>query len=195
MAFIVSCVLHNSGHDFRVPFSVKKCSSSSRKSSSERKFLSTQRKTWAPAILRSRGVQVFAGDVEVGGFGGSASPEADLARHLKHFFTFVSVRIVLRQLQELGSWETFNSLQEFATSHSLKDGDQFMRELMKHDQSLALRVLKTREIYACEEFEWDNVKKIVIKDVTDANLDLMRERLFHTTMLSGADFSQFKNDP
>jgi len=66
---------------------------------------------------------------------------------------------------------------------------------MKHDQSLALRVLKTREIYACEEFEWDNVKKIVIKDVTDANLDLMRERLFHTTMLSGADFSQFKNDP
>eukprot|EP00741_Cyanophora_paradoxa_P011025 tig00020553_g10657.t1 len=120
--------------------------------------------------------------IDVGGEG-HASPERELADQLKHFFTWLSVRIVLRQLQELGSQDAFLKLHKFASAHSLRDGDQFIRELMNDDQSMALRVLKVREMYAKESFEWSNMRGLVEKDLEESNLEIMREYVLKTSGL------------
>jgi len=132
--------------------------------------------------------------MDVGGDGFS-SPETDLSRHLKNFFTWVAVRIVLAQLRELGSWETHAELHHFAETHSLKDGDSFINQLMTEHQELALRVLKVRELYPKEEFEWGKCKKLVVDDMREANLRIMREYLYKTSLLPSASKPTDTNDP
>ena len=51
-----------------------------------------------------------------------------------------------------------------------KDGDEWLRKLMKKDRLLALRIVEVREAYSFEGFEWDSLKKAAIQEVEAANI-------------------------
>ncbi|GAB2301060.1 Chaperonin-like RBCX protein 1, chloroplastic [Dionaea muscipula] len=117
----------------------------------------------------------------VPGFG-EASPESKAASNLHNFFTFVAVRIVSAQLESYNP-EAYKELMEFLDTHSLNDGDKFCASLMRESsthKSLALRILEVRSAYCQNDFEWDNLKRLAIKMVSDSNTGLMRDYVLET---------------
>ncbi|XP_052202616.1 chaperonin-like RBCX protein 1, chloroplastic [Diospyros lotus] len=118
----------------------------------------------------------------VPGFG-EASPEAKAAKNLHNFFNYIAVKIVSAQLQSYNP-EAYKDLMEFLERHSLNDGDKFCADLMRESarhQSLALRILEVRSAYCKNDFEWDNLKRLVFKGVNEANTKLMRDYVSETT--------------
>ncbi|KVI01107.1 Chaperonin-like RbcX [Cynara cardunculus var. scolymus] len=110
----------------------------------------------------------------VPGFG-EASPEAKAAKNLHNFFTYVAVRIVTAQLEEL---------MEFLETHSLNDGDKFCAELMRESsrhRSLAMRILEVRSAYCKRDFEWDNLERLAKKMADESNTRLMRDYVLETS--------------
>ncbi|KAL6990737.1 Chaperonin-like RBCX protein 1, chloroplastic [Sarracenia purpurea var. burkii] len=118
----------------------------------------------------------------VPGFG-EASPEAKAANNLHHFFTYVAVRIVTAQLQSYNP-EAYQDLMEFLGRHPLNDGDKFCADLMRESprhKSLALRILEVRSAYCKNDFEWDNLKRLASKMVSESNTKLMKDYVLETT--------------
>ncbi|KAH7437647.1 hypothetical protein KP509_05G082800 [Ceratopteris richardii] len=99
---------------------------------------------------------------------GGQTPEARAATTLLNYFTYLAVQIVLAQLEDYNP-EGYKELREFVDRTPLKDGDKFcaalMRESSRH-KGLAMRILEVRSAYASEDFEWDNVQKLAIKNQT-----------------------------
>ncbi|KAK2447897.1 Chaperonin-like RBCX protein 1, chloroplastic [Trifolium repens] len=118
----------------------------------------------------------------VPGFG-EASPEAKAAINLHNFFTYTAVKIVAAQLESYNP-EAYVELMEFVGKHPLDDGDKFcasmFRESSRH-KNLALRIMEVRSAYCKKDFEWDNLKSIAVKMVTDSNTRLMREYISETS--------------
>ncbi|KAJ7539473.1 hypothetical protein O6H91_11G095700 [Diphasiastrum complanatum] len=125
---------------------------------------------------------VFCQRMFVPGFG-EKSPERKAADSLHNFFTFLAVKIVLAQLEDYNR-EAYEELMEFVDRTSLKDGDKFcaalMRESSRH-KGLALRILEVRSVYAREDFEWDNLKSLSLKQLDKANTALMRQFIVETS--------------
>ncbi|KAK7359815.1 hypothetical protein VNO77_01780 [Canavalia gladiata] len=118
----------------------------------------------------------------VPGFG-EASPEAKAAKNLHNFFTYIAVKIVAAQLESYNG-EAYEDLMEFLGRHSLNDGDNFcasmFRESSRH-KNLALRIMEVRSAYCKNDFEWDNLKRLALKMVTDSNTRLMRDYILETS--------------
>ncbi|KXZ54766.1 hypothetical protein GPECTOR_4g836 [Gonium pectorale] len=101
---------------------------------------------------------------------------------MRTFFTFVSARIVLAQLEgsgrgALGAYDSQAAadLHHFLQDVPLKDGDEWLAQLMKRNTSLGLRLMEVRDHYCAEAFEWDHLQRIAQQDMTAANTRLMRQ--------------------
>ncbi|XP_024023186.1 chaperonin-like RBCX protein 1, chloroplastic [Morus notabilis] len=137
---------------------------------------------WPSKPATSHSTRLYCQKMYVPGFG-EASPEAKAAKNLHNFFTYIAVRIVAAQLQSYNP-EAYEELMEFLGRHSLNDGDKFcanlMRESSRH-KGLALRILEVRTAYCKNDFEWDNLKRLSSKMVTEANTKLMRDYVLETS--------------
>ncbi|XP_052735129.1 chaperonin-like RBCX protein 1, chloroplastic isoform X1 [Vigna angularis] len=140
-------------------------------------FWPCKRRSSLPTRLRCN--KMYVPDA---GFG-EASPEAKAAKHLHNFFTYVAVKIVAAQLESYNP-EAYEELIEFLGRHSLNDGDKFcaamFRESSRH-KNLALRIMEVRSAYCKNDFEWDNLKRLALKMVTESNTRLMTEYVLETS--------------
>lgn len=102
------------------------------------------------------------------------------------FLTFAACRIVMYQMEgklchgERGAYnsEAYNTLQRFLVDRPLKNADEWLTELMKENEMLAVRVMECRVAYATQEdegFEWKNVKRLVEENMRGSNVKLMRK--------------------
>ncbi|KAI4295955.1 hypothetical protein L6164_035948 [Bauhinia variegata] len=137
---------------------------------------------WPYKRRSSQPTRLHCNKMYVPGFG-EASPEAKAAKNLHNFFNYIAVKIVSAQLQSYNR-EAHKELMEFLDRHSLNDGDKFcanmMRESSRH-KNLALRIMEVRSAYCKEDFEWDSLKRVAFKMMTDSNTKLMREYVSETS--------------
>ncbi|RDY10440.1 Chaperonin-like RbcX protein 2, chloroplastic [Mucuna pruriens] len=102
----------------------------------------------------------------------------DVKTQMLNYFTYKAVRTVLHQLYEMNP-PKYTWFYNFVASNKPADGKRFIRSLGKEQQELAERVMVTRlHLYG----KW--VKKCnhaeIYKEISDENLELMRERLMET---------------
>ncbi|KAI6685503.1 hypothetical protein NL676_031416 [Syzygium grande] len=102
----------------------------------------------------------------------------DVKTQTLNYFTYKAVRTVLNQLYEMNPTQ-YRWLYEFVVTNKPGDGKGFIRKLGKEKHDLAERVMITRlHLYG----KW--VKKCnhaeIYQEISDENLELMRERLMET---------------
>lgn len=111
------------------------------------------------------------------------SPEAKAAGQLHNFFTYLAVKIVLAQLESYNT-EAYAELKEFVNRTSLNDGDKFCASLMRESprhKGLAMRIMEVRSAYAQLDFEWENLRKLVLENANKSNKKLMRDYITETS--------------
>ncbi|XP_061340766.1 chaperonin-like RBCX protein 1, chloroplastic [Gastrolobium bilobum] len=137
---------------------------------------------WPCKRRSSQPTRLHCNKMFVPGFG-EASPEAKAAKNLHNFFTYTAVKIVAAQLEDYNP-EAYQELMEFLARHPLNDGDKFcasmFRESSRH-KKLALRIMEVRTAYCKNDFEWDNLKRLAFKMVTESNTRLMRDYVLETS--------------
>ncbi|KAL2341322.1 hypothetical protein Fmac_009262 [Flemingia macrophylla] len=137
---------------------------------------------WPCNRRSSQPTRLHCNKMFVPGFG-EASPEAKAAKNLHNFFTYIAVKIVAAQLESYNP-EAYEELMDFLDRHSLNDGDKFcasmFRESSRH-KNLALRIMEVRSAYCKNDFEWDNLKRLAFKMVTDSNTRLMKDYILETS--------------
>ncbi|KAG2490788.1 hypothetical protein HYH03_010710 [Edaphochlamys debaryana] len=113
-------------------------------------------------------------------FGGQ-SPERKAAGILRTFFTFVAARVVLAQLEgsgrgALGAYDSASAtdLHHFLQNVPMKDGDDWLAQLMRKNSTLGLRLMEVRDKYVAEAFEWDQLERLAKQEVRASNTKLMR---------------------
>ncbi|XAR60372.1 hypothetical protein NMG60_11033717 [Bertholletia excelsa] len=109
----------------------------------------------------------------------------DVKTQMLNYFTYKAVRTVLTQLYEMNPTQ-YRWFYDFVTTNQPTDGKRFIRNLVKEKQDLAERVMVTRlHLYG----KW--VKKCdhaaIYKEISDQNLELMRERLMETVIWPSDD--------
>ncbi|KAI3738722.1 hypothetical protein L2E82_28834 [Cichorium intybus] len=109
----------------------------------------------------------------------------DVKSQIFNLFTYKAVRTVMNQLYEMNPTE-YRWFYDFVASNQPIDGKRFVRVLQKEKHELAERVMVTRlHLYG----KW--VKKLdhaeMYKDLSDQNLQLMRERLMETVIWPSDD--------
>ncbi|XP_027335361.1 chaperonin-like RbcX protein 2, chloroplastic [Abrus precatorius] len=109
----------------------------------------------------------------------------DVKTQMLNYFTYKAVRTVLQQLYEMNPPQ-YTWFYNFVASNKPGDGKRFIRSLGKEQQELAERVMVTRlHLYG----KW--VKKCnhaeIYKEISDENLELMRERLMETVIWPSDD--------
>lgn len=111
----------------------------------------------------------------------------DVKTQMLNYFTYKAVRTVMQQLYEMNP-PKYTWFYNFVVSNKPQDGKRFIRLLGKEQQELAERVMLTRlNLYA----KW--VKKCnhaeIYNQISDENLELMRERLMETVIWPSDDSS------
>jgi len=117
---------------------------------------------------------------------GGLSPERRAAVAMKNLFTMCAVRIVLAQLEgasagrgstAFGSYnpDACKTLYDHLEACEMRDGDEWVSQLMEKDRMLAMRILEVRNAYPSEGFEWDNLKKVSLELVEEANIKILRQ--------------------
>ncbi|XP_052187290.1 chaperonin-like RbcX protein 2, chloroplastic isoform X2 [Diospyros lotus] len=109
----------------------------------------------------------------------------DVKTQLLNYFTYKAVRTVLNQLYEMNPTQ-YRWFYDFVVTNKPGDGRRFIRSLGKEKQDLAERVMITRlHLYG----KW--VKKCnhaeIYKEISEQNLELMRERLIETVIWPSDD--------
>ncbi|XP_028758736.1 chaperonin-like RbcX protein 2, chloroplastic [Neltuma alba] len=109
----------------------------------------------------------------------------DVKMQLLNYFTYKAARTVLQQLYEMNP-NQYRWFYEFVATNKPGDGKRFIRSLGKEKQDLAERVMITRlHLYS----KW--VKKCnhaeIYQEISDENLELMRERLMETIIWPSDD--------
>ena len=109
----------------------------------------------------------------------------DVKAQMLNYFTYKAVRTVLHQLYEMNP-PKYTWFYNFVASNKPADGKRFIRSLGKEQQELAERVMVTRlHLYG----KW--VKKCnhaeIYQEISDENLELMRERLMETVIWPSDD--------
>ncbi|XP_059429993.1 chaperonin-like RbcX protein 2, chloroplastic [Corylus avellana] len=109
----------------------------------------------------------------------------DVKTQLLNYFTYKAVRTVLNQLYEMNPTQ-YRWFYDFVATNKPGDGKRFIRSLGKEKHELAERVMVTRlHLYG----KW--VKKCnhaeIYQEISDENLELMRERLMETVIWPSDD--------
>lgn len=109
----------------------------------------------------------------------------DVKRQILNYFTYKAVRTVLNQLYEMNPTQ-YRWLYDFVVNNKPGDGKRFIRNLGKEKHELAERVMVTRlHLYG----KW--IKKCdhaaMYNEISDENLELMRERLIETVIWPSDD--------
>ncbi|XP_062173161.1 chaperonin-like RbcX protein 2, chloroplastic [Alnus glutinosa] len=109
----------------------------------------------------------------------------DVKTQLLNYFTYKAVRTVLNQLYEMNPTQ-YRWFYDFVATNKPGDGKGFIRSLGKEKHELAERVMVTRlHLYG----KW--VKKCnhaeIYQEISDENLELMRERLMETVIWPSDD--------
>lgn len=102
----------------------------------------------------------------------------DVKMQLINYFTYKAVRTVLNQLYEMNPTQ-YTWFYNFVAQNKPGDGKRFIRSLGKEKQDLAERVMVTRlHLYGKWVKKCDHAE--IYKEISDENLELMRERLMET---------------
>eukprot|EP00262_Sarcandra_glabra_P005440 TRINITY_DN1702_c0_g1_i1.p1 TRINITY_DN1702_c0_g1~~TRINITY_DN1702_c0_g1_i1.p1 ORF type:complete len:223 (+),score=20.23 TRINITY_DN1702_c0_g1_i1:236-904(+) len=102
----------------------------------------------------------------------------DVKTQILNYFTYKAVRTVLNQLYEMNPPQ-YKWFYDFIVSNKPGDGKRFIRTLGKEKQDLAERVMVTRlHLYGKWIKKCDHAK--MYQEISDQNLELMRERLIET---------------
>ncbi|KAJ7959749.1 Chaperonin-like RbcX [Quillaja saponaria] len=109
----------------------------------------------------------------------------DVKAQILNYFTYKAVRTVLTQLYEMNPTQ-YRWFYDFVATNKPGDGKRFIRNLGKEKHELAERVMVTRlHLYG----KW--VKKCnhaeIYQEISDENLELMRERLMETVIWPSDD--------
>ncbi|CAB4308705.1 unnamed protein product [Prunus armeniaca] len=109
----------------------------------------------------------------------------DVKTQILNYFTYKAVRTVMSQLYEMNPTQ-YRWFYDFVATHKPGDGKRFIRTLGKERHELAERVMVTRlHLYG----KW--VKKCnhaeIYQEISDQNLELMRERLIETVIWPSDD--------
>ncbi|KAE8682509.1 Chaperonin-like RbcX protein isoform 2 [Hibiscus syriacus] len=109
----------------------------------------------------------------------------DVKMQLLNYFTYKAVRTVLNQLYEMNPPQ-YTWFYQFAAANKPSDGKRFLRILGKERQELAERVMITRlHLYGKWIKKCDHAQ--IYKEISDENLELMRERLMETVVWPSDD--------
>lgn len=110
----------------------------------------------------------------------------DVKKQLLNYFTYKAVRTVLYQLYEMNPPKYTWFYNFLVTNRPDGDGKLFIRNLAKERQDLAERVMVTR-LHLYEKW----IKKCnhaeIYQEISDENLELMRERLMETVVWPSDD--------
>ncbi|KAJ9556221.1 hypothetical protein OSB04_010835 [Centaurea solstitialis] len=109
----------------------------------------------------------------------------DVQAQIFNLFTYKAVRTVMNQLYEMNPTE-YRWFYDFVVTNKPTSGKRFLRVLQKEKHELAERVMVTRlHLYG----KW--IKKVdhaeMYKNLSDQNLQLMRERLMETVIWPSDD--------
>ncbi|KAJ0444527.1 putative chaperonin-like RbcX [Helianthus annuus] len=111
----------------------------------------------------------------------------DVKLTLRNRFTKKAVRTVLYQLYEMNPPQ-YIWLHNFIAENDPEEGKLFLRNLAKENQDLAERVMITRlHLYGKWIKQCDHGE--IYKEISDENLELMRERLLETIVWPADDKS------
>ncbi|OMP07149.1 Chaperonin-like RbcX [Corchorus olitorius] len=109
----------------------------------------------------------------------------DVKTQILNYFTYKAVRTVLNQLYEMNPPQ-YTWFYQFVASNKPSDGKHFIRILAKERQELAERVMITRlHLYGKWVKKCDHAQ--IYKEISDENLELMRERLLETVVWPSDD--------
>ncbi|KAF8009211.1 hypothetical protein BT93_J0257 [Corymbia citriodora subsp. variegata] len=124
--------------------------------------------------------------VVVGELGGQYEDTfEDVKTQMLNYFTYKAVRTVLNQLYEMNPTQ-YRWFYDFVADNKPGDGKRFIRILGKERHNLAERVMVTRlHLYGKWIKKCDHAK--IYKEISDENLELMRERLIETVIWPADD--------
>jgi len=104
--------------------------------------------------------------------------------HLRKLFTFCAARIILAQLEgsgrgALGSFNAtqYQHLSDHLINCPMTDPEEWLTELMKTDQALAVRIIDVRSAYCEDGFEWDTLQRIADEEMHETNARLMKHHV------------------
>ncbi|MBA0719663.1 hypothetical protein Golax_007320 [Gossypium laxum] len=110
---------------------------------------------------------------------------SDVKTQLLNYFTYKAVRTVLNQLYEMNPPQ-YTWFYQFVAANKPSEGKRFLRILGKERQELAERVMITRlHLYGKWIKKCDHAQ--IYKEISDENLELMRERLIETVVWPSDD--------
>jgi len=109
----------------------------------------------------------------------------DVKVQILNYFTYKAVRTVLHQLYEMNPTQ-YTWFYNFVATNKPAEGKRFIRSLAKEKQELAERVMVTRlHLYGKWAKKCDHAE--IYKEISDENLELMRERLIETVIWPSDD--------
>ncbi|KAM0952022.1 putative chaperonin-like RbcX [Dioscorea sansibarensis] len=109
----------------------------------------------------------------------------DVHIQLINYFTYKASRTVLHQLYEMNP-PKYRWFYNFMATNRATDGKRFLRQLGKEKQDLAERVMITRlHLFGKWIKKLDHAK--MYQQISDENLQLMRERLIETVIWPSDD--------
>ncbi|WJX37350.1 hypothetical protein P8452_25118 [Trifolium repens] len=109
----------------------------------------------------------------------------DVKTQMLNYFTYKAVRTVMQQLYEMNP-PKYTWFYNFVVKNKPADGKRFIRLLGKEQQELAERVMLTRlHLYGKWVKKCDHAE--IYKQISDENLELMRERLMETVIWPSDD--------
>uniref|UniRef100_A0A5B7BYM1 Chaperonin-like RbcX protein n=1 Tax=Davidia involucrata TaxID=16924 RepID=A0A5B7BYM1_DAVIN len=109
----------------------------------------------------------------------------DVKKQILNYFTYKAVRTVLQQLYEMNPTQ-YTWFYNFIATNKPGNGKRFIQALGKEKQELAERVMVTRlHLYGKWIKTCDHAQ--IYKEISDENLELMRERLMETIIWPSDD--------
>ncbi|KAK4772127.1 hypothetical protein SAY86_013902 [Trapa natans] len=109
----------------------------------------------------------------------------DVQTQILNYFTLKAVRTVMNQLYEMNPTK-YRWFYDFVGANNPGEGKRFIRILVKENQDLAERVMITRlHLYGKWIKKCDHAQ--IYKEMSDENLELMRERLMETVIWPSDD--------
>ncbi|XP_058072791.1 chaperonin-like RbcX protein 2, chloroplastic [Magnolia sinica] len=109
----------------------------------------------------------------------------DVTKQIVNYFTYKATRTVLNQLYEMNPPQ-YRWFYDFIVTNDPGEGKRFIRTLAKEKHELAERVMITRlHLYSKWVKICDHAK--IYQQISDQNLELMRERLMETVVWPSDD--------
>ncbi|KAK4765287.1 hypothetical protein SAY86_026377 [Trapa natans] len=115
----------------------------------------------------------------------------DVQTQILNYFTLKAVRTVMNQLYEMNPTK-YRWFYDFVGANNPGEGKRFIRKLVKENQDLGERVMITRlHLYGKWIKKCDHAQ--IYKEISEENLELMRERLIETVIWPTEDTNSEKD--